>query len=627
MPTVSISPVGGVAAQFFDNNGVILSGGKLYTYQAGTTTNQATYTSSSGSIAHTNPIVLDSAGRVPGGEIWLVVDLSYKFVLKTSAEVTIGTYDNVTGINGTGITSNASSVAYDPAGTGAVTRTVQAKLRDVISTSDYSSFLNAVNAAVGKTLLVNSAVVIGSNLTVPSTVNVVVEPPGQFSVDGGQTLTIVGELQAGAFRIFYGAGSVVFGTTSRSISPKIWFGTLGAVFNTARTLLQSPTEVGGPVHAYEDDNTLNFTNPTAPNFNAYAAFDANTIITGTAGYDHYVGFQARSTYSGSGSIWDRWDHFNSYPTMNGSGTVANLRHFRAENPGGSGGTVSFQAGFYTEKLVRGTENYGFFMKTPQNAVRTEAGEFAGIILQGNGQVGGFGFALQSRANSNGMILNTANAPIEIGTNNALHSIITANGNWRLGSLTDVLSDANRLEVSGLQGIGARSTGGAGSPCYLSWNNAATGDNVFHQFYTEASTPLLRGSIDYDRGAGQVRYNTTSDGTLKNIIGDASLDRSLEILNSTKLREYSWKNDATNKTQIGVIAQELHETFAGAVSVGGEYKEVIDGEAVTKYRPWAVDKTAFTFHLIAGFQHQQKEIEELKAQVAALAARLDQQPNS
>ena len=94
---VNLSPVGGVAAQFFDNNGVILSGGKLYTYAAGTTTPQTTYTSSSGVTAHTNPIILDSAGRVPGGEIW-ITSAAYKFVLKTSTDVLIATWDNVSGI-------------------------------------------------------------------------------------------------------------------------------------------------------------------------------------------------------------------------------------------------------------------------------------------------------------------------------------------------------------------------------------------------------------------------------------------------------------------------------------------------------------------------------------------------
>lgn len=117
MTTVSLSIFGGVGAQFFDNNGNPLSGGKIYTYEAGTTTPLATYTSSTGITAHTNPIVLDSAGRVPGGEIWLNYANLYKFVLKTSTDVTIATFDNVGGSFNTSsiianFTGNGSTVAF-----------------------------------------------------------------------------------------------------------------------------------------------------------------------------------------------------------------------------------------------------------------------------------------------------------------------------------------------------------------------------------------------------------------------------------------------------------------------------------------------------------------------------------
>jgi hypothetical protein len=96
---VNLSPVGGVAAQFFTNDGVPLAGGLIYTYAAGTNTPAATYTNTSGTVFHSNPIVLDSAGRVPGGEIWLTDGISYKFVLKDSTGALIATYDNVVGIN------------------------------------------------------------------------------------------------------------------------------------------------------------------------------------------------------------------------------------------------------------------------------------------------------------------------------------------------------------------------------------------------------------------------------------------------------------------------------------------------------------------------------------------------
>lgn len=95
---VFLSPVGGVAAQFFTNTGAVLTGGKLYTYAAGTTTPLTSYTTSAGTVARTNPIVMDAAGRVPdGGEIW-ITSAQYKFVLTDSNNVLIATYDNISGI-------------------------------------------------------------------------------------------------------------------------------------------------------------------------------------------------------------------------------------------------------------------------------------------------------------------------------------------------------------------------------------------------------------------------------------------------------------------------------------------------------------------------------------------------
>jgi len=188
---VFLSPVGGVAAQFFTNNGVILSGGKLYSYAAGTTTPAVTYTTSSGSTPRTNPIVLDSAGRVPdGGENWLTAGVSYKFVLKDSTDVLIATYDNVSGINdptasdaaltafeaSLAAESGSSLVGYISSGTGATATTVQAKLRETVSVKDFgatgdgttddtAAVQNAINASTGKTLFFPSGTYLISQVT------------------------------------------------------------------------------------------------------------------------------------------------------------------------------------------------------------------------------------------------------------------------------------------------------------------------------------------------------------------------------------------------------------------------------------------------------------------------------
>ena len=85
-------------AQFFDASGTPLVGGKVYTYAAGTTTPLATYTTSAGTVANTNPIILDAAGRTPN-EIWLVAGTLYKFIVQTSVSVLVGTYDGLPAIN------------------------------------------------------------------------------------------------------------------------------------------------------------------------------------------------------------------------------------------------------------------------------------------------------------------------------------------------------------------------------------------------------------------------------------------------------------------------------------------------------------------------------------------------
>ena len=263
---VNLSPYGGVGAQFLDNAGNVLTGGKIFTYAAGTTTNQATYVDSTGTTFHPNPIILDASGRVPsGGEIWLTDGLLYKFVLETSTGVLIATYDNIAGINSNFVNftnqqeiqtatagqtvfnlattnytpganslsvfvdgvnqygpgaqyayletnsntvtfvnglhlgasvkfttsqsntsggTNASVVAYDPAGVNAVATNVQTKLRETVSVMDFGAvgdgvtndtvaIQNAINANIGKTIYFPPGSYLHSTLTISNGVELV----------------------------------------------------------------------------------------------------------------------------------------------------------------------------------------------------------------------------------------------------------------------------------------------------------------------------------------------------------------------------------------------------------------------------------------------------------------------
>lgn len=98
----NLAPV--LKQRYFDANGNPLAGGLLYTYQAGTTTPQATYTDSSGVTPNSNPVVLDANGEA---NVWLDISLSYKFILEDASGANQWTTDNVIGL----ITNNTVSTA------------------------------------------------------------------------------------------------------------------------------------------------------------------------------------------------------------------------------------------------------------------------------------------------------------------------------------------------------------------------------------------------------------------------------------------------------------------------------------------------------------------------------------
>jgi hypothetical protein len=181
--SVSLSNLAGAGWQFFTDSGTPLSGGLLYTYAAGTTTPQTTYTSGTGATPNSNPIVLNSAGRVPN-QIWTTDGLSYKLVLQTSLAVQIFSQDNISGTDdftGPFATLAASGgsnlIGFIQTGTGAVATTLQVKVRQTVSAFDYMTsaqitavqsyaFTTPVTAALQAAL--NAARVMRADLFIPA---------------------------------------------------------------------------------------------------------------------------------------------------------------------------------------------------------------------------------------------------------------------------------------------------------------------------------------------------------------------------------------------------------------------------------------------------------------------------
>lgn len=101
-----------VAPPFFyylpnnNNTGAPAAGFKLFTYQAGTTTKQATWTDSTQTVTNANPILLDANGFIAassGSGLFIDPSLSYKFVLALATDTDpptspLRTLDNVQGL-------------------------------------------------------------------------------------------------------------------------------------------------------------------------------------------------------------------------------------------------------------------------------------------------------------------------------------------------------------------------------------------------------------------------------------------------------------------------------------------------------------------------------------------------
>jgi hypothetical protein len=115
-----------------------LVGGKLYTYAAGTTTPQVSYTDFGGGTANANPVILDSRGEA---SVWLDTAL-YKMALYDSTNVLIWTVDNIGGfatLAQLAASGGSNLIGFLQAGTGAVATTVQAKLRESVSVKDFGA--------------------------------------------------------------------------------------------------------------------------------------------------------------------------------------------------------------------------------------------------------------------------------------------------------------------------------------------------------------------------------------------------------------------------------------------------------------------------------------------------------
>jgi hypothetical protein len=158
----------------------------------------------------------------------------------------------------------------------------------------------------------------------------------------------------------------------------------------------------------------------------------------------------------------------------------------------------------TAMLVQATTGTNAAAMTFNN---TGGNGYVGLDSSNGSRVGGGAYSLN--------IWHEGNYPVVIGTNNTKRLTVDSSGNLLVGTT----SGNARLRVlsTASQSQSAYITHPTFDQDVISCENSATsGDNKFISFYTDAT--VNRGNISYNRGAGLVAYNVTSDYRAKDING-------------------------------------------------------------------------------------------------------------
>jgi hypothetical protein len=310
--SINLSAFAGAGAQFLDANGAPLTGGLLYSYLSGTSTPATTYTSRAGTTNNTNPIVLDAAGRTPS-EVWLDGGVLYKFILKNSTYVQIGSYDSIPAINDTTTFSNLITVA----GTNALTGLATPALSGYAAGAQYSFIAQNNNTAAVtididtlgvKSITKNGTVALEAGDIKAGALTLIEYDGTQFQLLNVtsnnfkyivEPTTISATASTGTINYDIGTQSIVYYTTNATANWTMNFrasatATLNSLMSTGQTITVTFMATQGATAYYNSAVTIDGTSVTAkwqggitPTAGSASSIDAYTyaiIKTGSAAF-------------------------------------------------------------------------------------------------------------------------------------------------------------------------------------------------------------------------------------------------------------------------------------------------------------------------------------------------------
>lgn len=324
--------------KFFANNGRPLVGGKLFTYEAGTTTKIATYTDSSGLTPNTNPIILDFRGEC---RLWIDPQQAYKFTLSPANDTDpptrpIWTVDDIT----------VAPQAFDNAAV------------DTGSVNNISLSIPQISSPVAFTRVVFQAANTNTGATT-------------IQINGGTALPLIfpngdaltgGEVQAGGiYQAIFDGGSWQFQGNyylqdyHDYIKAEYFYA--GTVAPTAVARFYAAEEITEHAHyAFLDESLIEYAGG-APIY-GHASFDDNVTFIGSVASDHHHSFQSYPHYDNSGII-GRIAGFYSIGDVT-DGTVSHYAGLHVDDPTGAG-IITNLYGVYVNELDRGSGNsYAYF---------------------------------------------------------------------------------------------------------------------------------------------------------------------------------------------------------------------------------------------------------------------------
>lgn len=164
-----------------------------------------------------------------------------------------------------------------------------------------------------------------------------------------------------------------------------------------------------------------------------------------------------------------------------------------------------------------------------------------------------------------------------------------------------------VKVSGTAGNGGcflfKNTAGSNQWLGWMWNASTSGDGLFINFMTEGGG-TGRGSIIYNRGAGLLNYNVTSDYRSKDIIGP--VENAGSVIDSLKI--YMGKMKGATMERPMLIAHEAQTVTPYAVT--GK-KDAVDKDGNPVYQQ--VDHSSYIPLMLA-------EMQSLRARMAAVESK-------